>query len=577
MVLDPGKSKRGVPTRLERDAKARATEALEAALVEVERGLRDVGEVEAEDRIAELRRSFDIGVFRVVIFGEFNRGKSTLINALLGRMVLPTSLIPTTGHVCRIVGGARDEVRVYTLDGNMVTCGFDQLDSLSTLDRTGRAREDVALIEVATNSPLLNDGLVLVDTPGVNDCQAQTQRGRRAIESADMVILLLKATQLLTSLEKDLAVDWLVRDLGKPVVPVINFMNMVEYDDQKELRLRLDRWCRELEDIGLGRPWFEVNAKGALEYGLGRKEAPTDDFEALRQALAGLTGPKRRQLQDRSRLGQLRAEILEVRSRNSQVLTAIRHDAAQVDNERETLRRDLKTRASRLSADVKTRRDRLELAAGRVLDLEIENLINTWIKGQSRETLRDNASRWHDKRLFEAVQAIEKSAEAALLELVDKHMQRPEPLTLREHMSLMTRLEVGYLPAIDASDGVLLGGGIAGGVVGQMLIPIPVVGFMVGLYGGGWLANRLGQKKPDYAAAYIAKARESWANARAKVLAVTFTQFDARTDGLKNDIDRAMRKLGSEKQGSKSLPAELQRREDLEEAIWRCQHELAEQ
>ena len=50
-------------------------------------------------RLRMLRESFDAPELRVVVFGEFSRGKSTLINALLGRSALPAKAMPTTGHV----------------------------------------------------------------------------------------------------------------------------------------------------------------------------------------------------------------------------------------------------------------------------------------------------------------------------------------------------------------------------------------------------------------------------------------------------------------------------------------------
>jgi predicted GTPase len=88
-------------------------------LVEVEGHLRAMGESERAQRFQVLRESLDDANLRIVIFGEFSRGKSTLINALLGRAVLPAKLIPTTGHITRIVFGTPEEIRVRYVDGRM--------------------------------------------------------------------------------------------------------------------------------------------------------------------------------------------------------------------------------------------------------------------------------------------------------------------------------------------------------------------------------------------------------------------------------------------------------------------------
>ena len=52
----------------------------------------------------------------LVVFGEFNRGKSTLVNAILGRVVLLAKLVPTTGHVTTVLWGEEERVRVQFAD-----------------------------------------------------------------------------------------------------------------------------------------------------------------------------------------------------------------------------------------------------------------------------------------------------------------------------------------------------------------------------------------------------------------------------------------------------------------------------
>src|SRR5262249_24883849 len=153
----------------------------------------------------------------------------------------------------RIVWGETPEIRAHMTDGRVENCGLGQLDSFVILDLAGRAREDVETIEVAVDCPMLRDGIVLIDTPGVCDHASHTARAEEAIAGADLVVLVLNASQLLIENQHHLAVDWMVKTLGKPVVPVVNWMNVVEECDRDELRRRIDQWSRAHLPAVLGR------------------------------------------------------------------------------------------------------------------------------------------------------------------------------------------------------------------------------------------------------------------------------------------------------------------------------------
>jgi GTPase SAR1 family protein len=272
---------------------ALASASLATSLVEIDKRLSALAEVERAKRIRSLRESLCTPEFRVVVFGEFSRGKSTLINAVIGRVVMPAQLIPTTGHVTRIMFGSKDEVRVHHADGELEICALKNISEFSSLNIHGVARENVDSIEVAVNSPMLESGMIFIDTPGVNDRDAQTRRAKAAIAEADLVIFLLDARQILSSAERELAVEWLAKDLRKPLVPVVNFMNFVEAGDREELIQIVERWSKEHLDSALSRPWFAVDARGALKHALGEGAPPDDDFRLLCSQLAGLTGHKR--------------------------------------------------------------------------------------------------------------------------------------------------------------------------------------------------------------------------------------------------------------------------------------------
>ena len=180
-----------------------------------------LGEEAAAERLRAATDGLRDRAFRIVVFGEFNRGKSTLINALLGRVVLPARLVPTTGHITEVTYGSHAEIEVAYADGRRERCPPERLDEFASL-RDGLAREDVREVRVFVPHALLEAGLILIDTPGVSDAAAQTARAEAALEGADLVLFVLDATRLLGETERDMILTWMVGTWGKPVVPVLN-------------------------------------------------------------------------------------------------------------------------------------------------------------------------------------------------------------------------------------------------------------------------------------------------------------------------------------------------------------------
>jgi GTP-binding protein EngB required for normal cell division len=58
--------------------------------------------------VTALSHYLENSTFRIAVFGPFNHGKSTLLNALLREKTLPIDLIPTTGAAKRLVASSRN-------------------------------------------------------------------------------------------------------------------------------------------------------------------------------------------------------------------------------------------------------------------------------------------------------------------------------------------------------------------------------------------------------------------------------------------------------------------------------------
>jgi len=380
----------------------------------VERALHDAGERRLAARLTRLRPSLLEPRLRVAVFGEFNRGKSTLLNALLGRDVLPAKLVPTTGHIIRLVEGADEEVCVYFRGGDVARFPVKDLDRVASLGINGRARDDIASIEVAVAAKLLRGGLVLLDTPGCNEDESQTARACHAVTEADLVLFVLDAQKLLSEAERR-AARWLIDNLGKPVVVIVNFMNRLEKADRQQARRRLEQWCRANVPEELGRPWFEVNALGALKYALGSSPLPVDDYGALRQALVRLKGRKLRRLQQRSRCWLLFV-LKALQHDHAPTVRSLKQQAQRRKREREILCQTLRTSRRRQEADVGAHRQRLLANAERTLDETLQEF-RKQCAGKSRAIPEHDAGCWYMDALLRAIATLERQVNGTLTTL----------------------------------------------------------------------------------------------------------------------------------------------------------------
>ena len=185
------------------------------------------------DRIAQ-------PTLRITVFGPFNYGKSTLLNALLGEKTLPIDLVPTTGAAITVSHGATLTSRISLADGTTVEePGTDLLKRYAILDEQRRMRQDVTAVEVCCPHPFLQSGVELVDLPGTDDRDAQNELVHTKLLEADAVIQLLDGRKLMTLAEREHLRDWLLDRGITTVIFVVNFLNLMEPEDRKQVLYRL--------------------------------------------------------------------------------------------------------------------------------------------------------------------------------------------------------------------------------------------------------------------------------------------------------------------------------------------------
>jgi small GTP-binding protein len=169
--------------------------------------------------------------FHLVVLGEFNHGKSTFVNSLLGADILPTGITPTTASINHVVWAERPEARVMMTSGESRYIEPTQIKDWVTV-AGGRAGE-VAYVELGFPSDLLRNNVVLVDTPGVNDLNEQRAEVTYGyVPRADAVVFLLDAGQALKDSEREFLRSRVLESARDRLIFVLGKMDMLSSDER---------------------------------------------------------------------------------------------------------------------------------------------------------------------------------------------------------------------------------------------------------------------------------------------------------------------------------------------------------
>ncbi len=222
---------------------------------------RSVGASTLAERVdADLVKKLEIDRFHLVVVGEFNHGKSTFVNALLGQAALPIGVTPTTAVIHHIVWAESPSAKVVLASGQEQPLPFDDVKSFAT----GGARSDepVSYVEVGFPADLLRERIVLVDTPGVNDLsltRAEITYGY--IPRSDAVLFVLDAGQPVKESERQFLEQQLIGKSREKIFFVVAKSDIWSPDERAEaltyVRSRLGALVKDPQV-------FAVSAQAAL-------------------------------------------------------------------------------------------------------------------------------------------------------------------------------------------------------------------------------------------------------------------------------------------------------------------------
>jgi GTP-binding protein EngB required for normal cell division len=210
----------------------------------------------------ELREKLLSNTFNLVVVGQFKRGKTSFINALLGAEVLPVSVVPLTSIATVLTSGDELGVRVYFNDGKVKEIPSGALPEYVTEKGNPENVKDVSEVVVTYPSPYLKDGVRVVDTPGVGSVFLHnTDAAYQYLPKADAAVFMLSVDQPVSQAELDFLRD--VRQYSEMIFFLLNKADYLSEGDLQEALSYTKGMLREA--MGTEVRLFYLSAKLALE------------------------------------------------------------------------------------------------------------------------------------------------------------------------------------------------------------------------------------------------------------------------------------------------------------------------
>jgi len=221
-------------------------------------------ETERHRRIRELQARLAEDRFNLVVVGRFSRGKSSLMNAILGHDWLPTGLVPLTSVITTVTYGTKPEVVLEYQDrGFKAKIALAALpDNITQAGNPGNAKK-IKVAEVHLPAEILRRGFFFVDTPGLGSSIAENTRTTESfLPEADAFLLV-------TGYESPLSEDEArflrsVSSSSRRVFIVLNKQDTVDFAQRGQALAYVESQLRGLFEQDLP-SIFSISARDGLE------------------------------------------------------------------------------------------------------------------------------------------------------------------------------------------------------------------------------------------------------------------------------------------------------------------------
>jgi GTP-binding protein EngB required for normal cell division len=208
---------------------------------------------------------------QVAVLGQFKRGKSTFLNALLGAPLLPSAVVPVTAVPTFIAWGAKPSIRIsfddqrppeeHTAEDTKLIQGF--LFRFVAEEANPQNHLGVVKAELFYPAPILSDGSVLIDTPGVGSTlKHNTDAAWRALPECDAALFVVATDPPITEVELDYLEQ--VKSKASRIFLIVNKMDTLAAEERDALINFLRKVLQERSLMPEDSAIFQVSARDGL-------------------------------------------------------------------------------------------------------------------------------------------------------------------------------------------------------------------------------------------------------------------------------------------------------------------------
>jgi GTP-binding protein EngB required for normal cell division len=479
----------------------------------LERAINQHGLVEFRPALATIIDRLETNALEIAVFGRVSSGKSSLLNHIVGRDLLPVGVNPITAVPTRLAYGAEPRATAWFADRKPEQIAVERLAEFVTEQQNPANIQHVTRIVVELPAQRLREGVVYVDTPGLGSLATSGAAETKAyLPRCDLGVVLIDAGSTLT--QDDLATVQTLYEAGIPASVLLSKADLLAPADRDRALQYVAGHIRS--DLGFDLPVHAISIKAEYSHLLEKWL----DTEIL--PLYGRHAELSRQSLSR-KIGALRLGV------EAALKTRLKRSGPGIDiGKLRDLETELRAAAGKIA---QTRTECLDLtdalrdSGDELIQTVANNLIDAWSRpaatGDGRiKSMLEQAAAEPAARIALAVQDAARNAGSVLVKaaMAIQIENKPEEDELLDVLKNMPRFDLGDIE-ID---------------VGPSKV--------ASLLGRRWAGSRVERRISSQAGKQIADAVRIYARVLQSWVRKTFTelqeQFDSYADGYRAHLDR---------------------------------------